>query len=106
MCGGSLRGNTLFDFILRTVEGNKMPKDIGCPNKDCVSSICIDPKGLFQQCFSEVQMLSQGHPYLLSISLSSEFKTGDPSLKASCSLNILDLEKTFVQVCPVLAVVI
>lgn len=41
-------------FILRIVEGNKMPKDIGCPDKDGISSFCTDPKGLFLKCFPEV----------------------------------------------------
>jgi hypothetical protein len=90
MCGGSLRENTIFDFILRTVEGSKMPKDTGCPNKDCVSSICIDPRSLFQKCFTEVKMLSQGHTYLPNISFSPKFKTRDTPLKARC---LLDLEK-------------
>lgn len=81
-----------------------MPKDIGCPNKDCVSSICIDPRGLFQKCFTEVQMLSQGHLYLPNISFSSKFKTRDPPLKARC-LPALG-EKKFIQVCPTFAIVI
>lgn len=33
-----LKENTLFDFILRVVDGEKMPKDVGCPSKDVVSS--------------------------------------------------------------------
>lgn len=48
MCGGSLGENTIFDFILTTVEGSKMPKDIGCPNKDCVSSIVLIPRASFK----------------------------------------------------------
>lgn len=60
MCGGSFSESAICDFIFIIVEGTKIPKDIGRPSKDSVSSLFLHPVGLFLKWFTKVLVISQG----------------------------------------------